>query len=108
MQNPQFQRTVEDFTCTHCGHTVQGDGYTNHCPRCLWSKHVDVNPGDRAETCGGEMEPVAVEGTSPEYTLVHKCLRCGTKRRNKVQADDDKTTVVAIAKNRSMKDTGSV
>ena len=26
---------------------MKGNGYTNHCPKCLWSKHVDINPGDR-------------------------------------------------------------
>ena len=56
-----FQKTVEDFICEHCGNKVAGDGYTNHCPNCLWSKHVDVNPGDRAAICGGMMKAVKVE-----------------------------------------------
>src|SRR3989338_8156335 len=43
----RFQRTKEDFTCERCGFFVRGSGYTNHCPQCLWSKHVDVNPGNR-------------------------------------------------------------
>ena len=34
-----FQRHVEDFECEHCGAFVEGDGYTNHCPACLWCKH---------------------------------------------------------------------
>lgn len=42
-----FTKTVEDFICAHCGTHVRGNGYTNHCPECLWSKHVDNNPGDR-------------------------------------------------------------
>ena len=56
----RFARTVEDFVCEKCGTQVEGDGYTNHCPHCLWSRHVDVNPGDRKATCKGMMEPVAV------------------------------------------------
>jgi hypothetical protein len=55
-----FKKTKEDFVCEHCGKPVVGNGYTNHCPECLWSKHVDVNPGDRAATCLGLMEPVGV------------------------------------------------
>jgi hypothetical protein len=35
--------------------------YRNHCPACLWSKHVDVQPGDRAATCRGLMRPDRVE-----------------------------------------------
>ena len=48
-----FIRKTEDFICEHCGREVRGNGYTNHCPYCLWSKHVDINPGDRAAGCGG-------------------------------------------------------
>ena len=95
-----FQRRIEDFVCEHCGHAVKGGGYTNHCPKCLWSKHVDVNPGDRAEKCGGMMEPVRIEGATPDYVLVHRCERCGIERRNKLSASDDMSAVAAIAKQR--------
>lgn len=56
----KFQRCTEDFDCGHCGFRVQGNGFTNHCPQCLWSAHVDINPGDRAATCRALMEPIAV------------------------------------------------
>ena len=55
MGGARFTRVVEDFTCGQCGAAVTGDGYTNHCPLCLWSRHVDINPGDRAAECGGLM-----------------------------------------------------
>ena len=57
----KFQKHTEDFTCEHCGAFLQGNGYTNHCSRCLWSKHVDNSPGDRANSCRGLMKPIAVE-----------------------------------------------
>ena len=50
-----FERNVEDFVCTVCGQQVEGNGYTNHCPKCLSSLHVDINPGDRASSCYGVM-----------------------------------------------------
>jgi hypothetical protein len=59
----KFTRRIEDFLCGNCGATVTGDGYTNHCPACLWSQHVDINPGDRAAACGALMRPSAVEMT---------------------------------------------
>ena len=93
-----FKRTVEDFHCEHCGITVEGDGYTNHCPECLWSKHVDIHPGDRAETCGGMMRPVALEGSSPAYDIVHECLSCGVRKRIQVHENDAMSAVLAIAK----------
>ena len=57
----QFVRRREDFVCEHCGTKVVGDGYTNHCPKCLWSKHVDIMPGDRAEDCQGLMRPIDIK-----------------------------------------------
>ena len=93
-----FTRNKEDFTCEHCGNAVVGDGYTNHCPMCLWSKHVDIEPGDRADTCGGMMKPVLLEGTTPHYTMTHECLSCGFRRRNKVQDQDDPDAVVALSR----------
>lgn len=92
-----FKRTIEDFTCEQCGTHVSGDGYTNHCPECLYSKHVDVEPGDRAATCLGLMKPIGIEGASPEYTVVHSCVKCGLEKRNKVHASDNIKTILRIA-----------
>lgn len=93
-----FKRTIEDFTCGHCGHLVKGNGYTSHCPKCLWSKHVDNNPGDRASTCHGLMEPVGVEQPGQEYKLIHRCTKCGIEKKNKVVPEDDFEAVLACAK----------
>ena len=84
----KFQRTREDFTCERCGFPVTGSGYTNHCPECLWSKHVDVNPGDRKGKCQGLMEPVGVELKVGEYIIFHRCTACGFEKRNKAAAED--------------------
>ena len=54
----------ETFTCRSCGWLVtpQGAGsqHRNHCPNCLCSVHLDIEPGDREADCGGLMEPIAV------------------------------------------------
>ena len=75
-----FQKTKENFICEHCGADVAGNGYTNHCPKCLWSKHVDVNPGDRAAQCGGAMEPIRIETRGRGYRIVHRCTTCNVGR----------------------------
>jgi hypothetical protein len=98
-----FIRTKEDFTCEKCGFFVAGDGYTNHCPECLWSKHVDVFPGDRAQMCGGMMEPVSVEVKNREYTLTHKCLKCGHIKPNKASKADNFDMLTQIAVEHSKK-----
>lgn len=85
----RFERTKEDFICGHCGRAVRGNGYTNHCPACLWSRHVDVNPGDRAATCGGLMEPVGTKLEKGEWIIFHRCVTCGFERKNKTVPDDD-------------------
>ena len=91
-----FIKNVEDFVCEHCGFEAKGDGYTNHCPKCLWSKHVDINPGDRAATCGGMMEPVAFLKKGDEYVLTHKCLLCGYEKSNILEDGDDFDVAVKI------------
>lgn len=94
----QFQRTREDFTCEQCGIFVRGSGYTNHCPQCLWSKHVDRYPGDRQEMCQGAMQPISVECKSGRYIILHRCISCGFKRRNKVLDSDSFDAVIRISR----------
>lgn len=84
-----FQRRIENFVCGNCGYKVTGTGYTNHCPKCLYSKHVDVNPGDRAEICQGLMKPISLELEHGVQIIIHKCLHCGQVRRNKTSPVDD-------------------
>jgi ribosomal protein L32 len=103
-ETKKFQKNTEDFNCENCGAEVQGDGYTNHCNICLYSKHVDVNPGDRAANCGGVMEPTSVENENGEYVLTHTCKKCGHKKRNKVSAKDDFDKVVELAAKLAEKD----
>src|SRR4051794_15602104 len=85
----------ESFKCVHCrafiGPTVSGGKHRNHCPLCLYSRHVDdKRPGDRASDCGAKMAPVA-RFTRPngEPMLVHRCLGCGFERNNRLAADDN-------------------
>jgi rubrerythrin len=97
IQSKKFQRTKEDFNCTHCGQVVFGTGYTNHCPKCLWSKHVDINPGDRKSECGGMMTPVQAEFKAGEWTLLHRCEVCGFEKKNKTVPDDDLNAILKLA-----------
>jgi hypothetical protein len=93
---------TEEFRCQQCGlfvgPTISGGKYRNHCPYCLYSRHVDGDhPGDRASDCAGLMEPVGVF-TRPkgEHVLVHRCLTCGFERHNRIAADDDFEAVLAL------------
>lgn len=95
--NRKFQRRIEDFECEHCGYQVQGSGYTNHCPQCLWSKHVDVQPGDREEECQGLMEPIGVDTKKGKYRILHRCTHCGVERWNKAAKEDDFEVILQLS-----------
>jgi len=92
----KFQRKKENFRCKHCGFFVEGTGYTNHCPRCLWSRHVDIYPGDRAEKCKGMMEPIGIEIRGGARDIIHRCVECHIERRNKVAEDDSAEEIVKL------------
>jgi rubrerythrin len=92
-----FQRRREDFVCEHCGTPVVGTGFTNHCPACLYSRHVDVYPGDRKALCRGLMAPVRLESKGGQERLVHQCLVCGYQSTNKVSEEDSREALVRVA-----------
>ncbi len=91
-----FKKKVENFTCEQCGTVVFGDGYTNHCPECLWSKHVDQNPGDRAETCRGLMKPRNVEVNGGEMSIIHQCISCRKKQKNRRGYHDNHLAILKV------------
>ena len=75
-----------------------GSDHRNHCPNCLSSLHVDVEPGDRASDCGGIMDPVAVwVRRGGEWAVIHRCRRCGALSSNRVAADDNPMKLMSIA-----------
>ena len=90
------------FTCRACGFTVTPEGagtrHRNHCPRCLCSLHLDIEPGDRAAGCGGTMEPIAVwVRRGGEWALIHRCRVCGALSANRIAADDDPVKLLGLA-----------
>ncbi|MFH0912569.1 MAG: RNHCP domain-containing protein [Patescibacteria group bacterium] len=99
MEKKNFIKTEEDFTCENCGYRVKGTGYTNHCPQCLYSKHVDNVPGDRSNPCGGLMAPVGVELKGGEYDIIHKCLKCHAVKRNQSTPEDDFDKIIKLSTN---------
>lgn len=92
----------ETFICRVCGAAVSPEGagtrHRNHCPRCLSSLHVDIEPGDRASLCGGVMEAVSVwSRKGGEWAVIHRCTQCGALSSNRVAADDNPALLLSIA-----------
>lgn len=102
------QGTNTGFVCANCDRTVpplQNGSYRNHCPFCLYSLHVDVFPGDRANECHGLLEPVGAEHSGKKgWVIISRCARCGDLRRNKAALDDavpdDFERLIALTKPR--------
>ena len=99
-----------DFTCLHCHGLVTsnrlsaGVRHRNHCPYCLWSRHLDLfQAGDRLAACKAGMQPVGltVKRTDKKYgpdrsgelMLIHICVGCGRPSINRIAADDHAATV---------------
>jgi hypothetical protein len=100
-----FTKTLEDFICKNCGLSVYGNGYTNHCPKCLYSLHVDNYPGDRQENCQGLMKPIDIisKGGYP-VDIVHECQICHTIKHNKVNDNDSTDTIIEVMKEKVKKE----
>src|SRR5690606_14620253 len=93
--------TIHDHIGTH---------NRNHCPHCLWSKHLDLDKlGDRKSTCQNGMEPIALafkeEGEDRyasqnrkvgELMLVHECVADGQLRINRIAADDNQDQLIEV------------
>ena len=94
----RFSKCVEDFVCENCGEFVRGDGYTDHCSKCLFSKHVDINPGDRVATCGGLMEPIGLENGRKGFIIKFRCKKCGHLKKNRSSDNDDMEKIIEISK----------
>jgi hypothetical protein len=81
----------QGFICLHCGKKVppaKKGKCRNHCNFCLYSQHIDIEPGDRKHTCLGLMKPQRFEMREKELFVQHECLKCGIKKWNKILEDD--------------------
>ncbi|MCL4374300.1 RNHCP domain-containing protein [Patescibacteria group bacterium] len=100
---------MNGFICGRCRATVgdadrflTGTRHRDHCPHCLWSKHLDRIPGDRNAHCGGLMQPIGItfktEGGEPvgEPMVVYQCLDCGVVHKNRIAADDDNASIISV------------
>lgn len=90
------------FTCMHCRREVAGETWgtrhRNHCPFCLWSRHLDEKPGDRAAACHQPMRPIGIEVREDgEWAIIHRCEGCGLIRTNRIAGDDMELSLLQLA-----------
>lgn len=99
----QFYKNDNGFICEYCGKTVNKLNYTtrDHCPYCLYSKHLDINPGDRENECKGLLKPIGIEKFKNTYKIIYKCDKCGKLHKNIMAIDDNIDMIIEISKNNS-------
>lgn len=100
MEDKRFKMIDEEFICLNCNKEVKPLGYTarDHCPNCLYSLHLDINPGDRKSDCKGVLKPIGIEKTKKEkFKIIYKCEKCGQTVRNISANDDNMDEIIRLS-----------
>lgn len=95
----KFNMIDESFICENCNKRVEKLNYTarDHCPHCLYSKHLDINPGDRSNECKGLLKPIDIEKFKNSYKIIYKCEKCNQTHKNITAIDDNIDAVIALS-----------
>ena len=88
-----FKMINDSFVCENCGKEINKHpewSARNHCPFCLYSKHLDINlPWDRLSNCLWLMHPIDIEYKKNKGNMIkHKCTKCNKEILNKIAPDD--------------------
>jgi hypothetical protein len=90
-----------------CDPALAGVQNRNHCPYCLWSRHLDWRiAGDRLAGCRATMQPIGLTikrsrnkyagERDGELMLIHRCTICAKVAINRIAADDSDAAIVQI------------
>jgi len=95
----KFTMKNEEFVCENCGKMISKASYTarDHCSYCLYSKHVDINPGDRKNDCKGLLKPIKVEKFKNSFKIIYKCEKCNTIHKNIMSEDDNMDLIIDLS-----------
>lgn len=96
-----FTKLDEQFICENCKQKIEKLKYTtrDHCNYCLYSKHVDINPGDRQNQCKGLLRPIGIEKFKNTYKIIYKCEKCKEIHKNIMANDDNMDLIIELSKN---------
>jgi len=96
----KFRELDENFICINCHRHVEKLNYSSrdHCPYCLYSIHVDVNPGDRQNPCKGLLKPIDIEKYKDTYKIIYKCEKCHIIHKNIMAKDDNYEEILNLSK----------
>ena len=97
----RFLENDQEFICENCGKKVEKLIYSSrdHCPYCLYSKHVDIMPGDRLNECKGLLKPIGIEKYKDTYKIIYKCEKCNKTHKNIIAKDDNYDEIINLSVN---------
>ncbi len=113
MKRISQEQMKDEFRCCNCGGRVStsefiGTSHRNHCPSCLWSKHVDLEKaGDRKASCHAGMKPIGLtfkqagidrynRPRQGELMINHQCTNrdCSKLSINRIAGDDNSDVIL--------------
>ena len=91
-----FTKNDDSFICENCNKEVKELNYSSrdHCNYCLYSKHVDINPGDRQNTW---LKPIGIEKYKDTYKIIYECERCKEIHKNIMATDDNMDLIIELS-----------
>ncbi|HEX6291111.1 MAG TPA: RNHCP domain-containing protein [Herpetosiphonaceae bacterium] len=95
----------QQYVC--CDPLLAGVQNRNHCPACLWSRHLDWKiAGDRRSACRAAMQPIGLttkhsrnkyaQERDGELMLIHRCTGCATIVINRIAGDDSAAAIIEL------------
>lgn len=95
----KFFKNNESFVCVNCGKTVEKHLTTSrdHCNFCLYGLHVDINPGDRLNTCKGLLKPIGLKISNGKTQIVYNCQKCSARVYCIASKDDDTNKIIELS-----------
>ena len=96
----KFNELDEEFICENCHKKVNKLNYSSrdHCNYCLYSKHVDINPGGRLNECRGLLKPIGIEKYKDTFKIIYRCEKCRKTHKNIMARDDNMDMLIKISK----------
>ena len=100
LESSKFTEIDEEFICENCGRKIPKLNYTarDHCNYCLYSKHIDIMPGDRKNNCTGLLKPIDIEKYRDTYKIIYECQKCHQKHKNIMASDDNLDLIIELSK----------
>ena len=93
-----MKKNNQSFYCENCSQLVEPHPKSSrdHCNKCLYSKHIDIIPGDRENKCCGLLKPIGIKLT-PKKQIKYLCNKCNEPRYCVIAPDDSIEEIIKLS-----------